>query len=63
MQLKDRLKSSLEDVREHGVMSLQLGCDMAQGYGISKPLSADKVLNWTKIWILVALLRNTMEHY
>ncbi|MCP3851869.1 MAG: hypothetical protein GY694_16790 [Gammaproteobacteria bacterium] len=59
MQLKDRLKSSLEDVREHGVMSLQLGCDM----GISKPLSADKVLNWTKTWILVALIRNTMEHY
>ena len=36
---------------EHGVMLLRLGCDMAQGYGISKPLTSDKVLNWAKTWL------------
>ena len=35
---------------EHGVMLLRLGCEMAQGYGISKPLTADNVLNWAKTW-------------
>lgn len=34
----------------HGVMLLRLGCDMAQGYGISKPLKSDKVLKWAKTW-------------
>lgn len=36
--------------KEHGVMLLRLGCDIAQGYGISKPLPADKVLAWAKSW-------------
>ncbi|RKZ99159.1 MAG: hypothetical protein DRQ43_00420 [Gammaproteobacteria bacterium] len=35
---------------EHGVMLLRLGCDMAQGYGISQPLTADNVLSWAKTW-------------
>ncbi|MCK5667129.1 MAG: EAL domain-containing protein, partial [Thiotrichaceae bacterium] len=35
---------------EHGVMLLRLGCDMAQGYGISKPLTAENVLGWAKTW-------------
>ena len=38
------------ETREHGVMLLRLGCDMAQGYGISKPLNTDEVLNWAKTW-------------
>ncbi len=38
------------ETREHGVMLLRLGCDMAQGYGISEPLSADEVLNWARSW-------------
>jgi len=35
---------------EHGVMLLRLGCDMAQGFGISRPLTADQVLDWSKNW-------------
>lgn len=38
------------ETREHGVMLLRLGCDMAQGYGISKPLKAEKVLDWARTW-------------
>jgi len=38
------------ETREHGVMLLRLGCDMAQGYGISKPLNTDEVLSWAKTW-------------
>jgi len=38
------------ETREHGVMLLRLGCDMAQGYGISKPLNPEDVLNWAKTW-------------
>ncbi|MCW8930418.1 MAG: EAL domain-containing protein [Gammaproteobacteria bacterium] len=37
--------------REHGVMLLRLGCDMAQGYGISKALKAEDVLDWAKTWV------------
>ncbi|WP_198262878.1 EAL domain-containing protein [sulfur-oxidizing endosymbiont of Gigantopelta aegis] len=38
------------ETREHGVMLLRLGCDMAQGYGISRPMTHDKVLDWSKNW-------------
>ncbi len=38
------------ETREHGVMLLRLGCDMAQGYGISRPLDADEVLDWARTW-------------
>lgn len=36
--------------KEHGVMLLRLGCDVAQGYGISRPLKSDDVLSWAKNW-------------
>jgi len=35
---------------EHGVLLLQLGCDLAQGYGIARPMPADKVAAWIKHW-------------
>jgi diguanylate cyclase (GGDEF)-like protein/PAS domain S-box-containing protein len=31
---------------EHGLMLLMIGCDHAQGYGIARPMAADKVLEW-----------------
>lgn len=31
---------------EHGVMLLISGCDLAQGYGIAKPMPAEEVLTW-----------------
>lgn len=33
---------------EHGALLLQLGCDLAQGYGIAKPMSADQVPDWVR---------------
>jgi diguanylate cyclase (GGDEF)-like protein/PAS domain S-box-containing protein len=31
---------------EHGAMLMRLGCDLAQGYGIARPMPADDVLSW-----------------
>ncbi len=31
---------------EQGIMLLEMGCDLAQGYGISKPMPAKDFLNW-----------------
>jgi len=31
---------------EHGNILIQLGCDQAQGYVLSRPMQSDKVINW-----------------
>lgn len=31
---------------EHGVFLLRLGCNLAQGYGIAKPMPANQVIDW-----------------
>jgi diguanylate cyclase (GGDEF)-like protein/PAS domain S-box-containing protein len=35
---------------EHGVMLLHLGCDLAQGYGIARPMAAEKIPGWVAEW-------------
>ena len=35
---------------EHGVQLLQLGCELAQGYGIARPMPADQLLSWEMTW-------------
>ena len=35
---------------DHGKMLLNLGCELAQGYGIARPMPADQVLNWYTTW-------------
>jgi hypothetical protein len=35
---------------EHGVMLLQLGCDLAQGYGIARPMPAQQLPEWANAW-------------
>ncbi|RZU48045.1 diguanylate cyclase/phosphodiesterase with PAS/PAC sensor(s) [Fluviicoccus keumensis] len=35
---------------EHGVALLQLGCELAQGYGIARPMPADAVPDWIHHW-------------
>ncbi|MDD5277633.1 MAG: EAL domain-containing protein [Methylovulum sp.] len=35
---------------EHGTMLLQLGCELAQGYGIAHPMPADQIPDWSATW-------------
>ncbi len=34
----------------HGAMLLQLGCDLAQGFGIARPMPAGELPNWMVNW-------------
>jgi len=34
----------------HGTLLLQLGCELAQGYGIARPMPAQALLAWTAAW-------------
>jgi diguanylate cyclase (GGDEF)-like protein/PAS domain S-box-containing protein len=35
---------------EHGARLLQLGCELAQGYGIARPMPADDMPHWLTTW-------------
>jgi EAL domain-containing protein (putative c-di-GMP-specific phosphodiesterase class I) len=35
---------------EHGAALLQLGCELAQGYGIARPMPASDIPAWIKNW-------------
>ncbi len=35
---------------EHGTMLLQLGCELAQGYGIARPMPAREMPGWSATW-------------
>jgi hypothetical protein len=35
---------------EHGTMLLQLGCELAQGYGIAKPMPGEELPRWAQTW-------------
>lgn len=35
---------------EHGELLLALGCEIAQGYGIARPMPADEFVEWRKNW-------------
>jgi diguanylate cyclase (GGDEF)-like protein len=35
---------------EHGLLLLRLGCDLAQGYGIAKPMEAADLPAWIEAW-------------
>ncbi|MBL8490793.1 MAG: EAL domain-containing protein, partial [Rhodocyclaceae bacterium] len=47
-----RRKTIAEGVERtsHGVVLIQLGCDLAQGYGISRPMPADQMVAWARNW-------------
>ncbi|MEA1052038.1 EAL domain-containing protein [Lamprobacter modestohalophilus] len=38
------------ETMEHGKMLLQLGCDLAQGYVIARPMPADQMPAWAATW-------------
>jgi EAL domain-containing protein (putative c-di-GMP-specific phosphodiesterase class I) len=39
------------ETMEHSVRLMQLGCDIAQGYGIAKPMEADQVYAWAEQFV------------
>ncbi len=39
------------ETAEHGVLLMRLGCDLAQGYGIAKPMPATRVLGWAAAYV------------
>ncbi len=39
------------ETMEHCIVLKALGCNLCQGYGISKPMPADQVLTWVDDWI------------
>ncbi|MEI7537902.1 MAG: EAL domain-containing protein [Comamonadaceae bacterium] len=38
------------ETAQHGFMLLELGCELAQGYGIARPMPADDLPAWVKRW-------------
>ncbi len=38
------------ETQKHKELLLSLGCELAQGYGISKPMEADKMPKWAERW-------------
>ena len=38
------------ETNEHGAMLLQLGCDLAQGYGIARPMPGESIPGWAVSW-------------
>lgn len=38
------------ETAEHGTLLLQLGCELGQGYGISRPIPAQQLPLWTTTW-------------
>jgi diguanylate cyclase (GGDEF)-like protein/PAS domain S-box-containing protein len=38
------------ETKAHGDMLISLGCTLAQGYGIARPMPADKLPSWVKNW-------------
>jgi diguanylate cyclase (GGDEF)-like protein/PAS domain S-box-containing protein len=38
------------ETAEHGLQLLRMGCTVAQGYGIARPMPADQILDWIKAY-------------
>ncbi len=46
---RQALAEGVESV-EHGRLLLQLGCELAQGYGIARPMPAKEMPDWVRSW-------------
>ncbi len=44
----------------HGQMLLRLGCELAQGYAIARPMPAGDLVDWTGRWQVEAVWRETL---
>ena len=38
------------ETQDHARLLLSLGCEMAQGYGIARPMPAEEVAGWLQMW-------------
>lgn len=47
---------------QHGMMLMHLGCDLAQGYGIARPMPADHVLAWVASFTPPAAWFESLAH-
>lgn len=50
MAFRDEVIAEGVETIDHGVMLLHLGCDLAQGYGISRPMPAAALPDWVSSW-------------
>lgn len=46
---RDVIAEGVETI-EHGTALLQLGCELAQGYGIARPMKAGDIAAWVRDW-------------
>jgi EAL domain-containing protein (putative c-di-GMP-specific phosphodiesterase class I) len=46
---RDLIAEGVETVA-HGTLLLQLGCEMAQGYGIARPMPPEQMPAWVATW-------------
>jgi len=46
---RDVIAEGVETI-EHGTVLLQLGCELAQGYGIARPMPASDIPTWVSDW-------------
>ena len=46
---RDVIAEGVETI-EHGIALLQLGCELAQGYGIARPMPASDIPDWISEW-------------
>jgi EAL domain-containing protein (putative c-di-GMP-specific phosphodiesterase class I) len=46
---REVIAEGLETI-EHGTALLKLGCELAQGYSIAKPMPASDIPEWIKGW-------------
>ncbi|MFT5665351.1 MAG: diguanylate cyclase (GGDEF)-like protein, partial [Gammaproteobacteria bacterium] len=47
---------------DHGVALLKLGCELAQGYGIARPMPAANIPEWVSIWKADDAWQSTKSH-
>ena len=50
---REAIAEGIESI-EHGVILLQLGCELGQGYAIARPMPVEKIGEWTNTWKLPA---------
>ena len=46
---------------EHGLLLMRLGCDLAQGYAISRPMPPEQVIDWWQTWVAPAIWQENAD--